>query len=83
MEVLAAQPSTFYFHAWAVKALTGNVEVIKLLNWLEHGISYSKLEEIERALCLKRIESEEEMADILTSNIYPGVPTTLALNNID
>lgn len=32
---------------WAVKALTGNVKVIKLLSRLGHGISYSKLEEIE------------------------------------
>ena len=68
---------------WAVKTLTGNVEVIKLLNRLGHGISYSKLEEIETALCLKKIETEEEMAVILPSNIYPGVPTTLAFDNID
>lgn len=42
-----------------------------------------KLEEIETALCLKEIESEEEMAVILPSNVYPGVPTRLAFNNID
>ena len=59
------------------------VEVIKLLNRLGHGVSYSKLEEIETAFCLKKIESEEEMAVILPSNIYPGVPTTLAFDNID
>lgn len=68
---------------WAVKALTGNVKVIKLLSRLGHGISYSKLEEIETALCLKKIESEEEMAVNLPSNVYPGVPTTLAFDNID
>ena len=59
------------------------VEVIKLLNRLGHDVSYSKLEEIETAFCLKKIESEEEMAVILPSNIYPGVPTTLAFDNID
>ena len=32
----------------------------------------------ETALCLKKIESGEEMAVILPSNVYPGVPTTLA-----
>jgi len=68
---------------WAVKTLTGNVEVIKLLNRLRHGVSYSKLEEIETALCFKKIQSEEEMAVILPSNIYPGVPTTTAFDNID
>ena len=57
--------------------------MIKLLNRLGHGVSYSELEEIERALCLKKIESEEEMAVILPSNIYPGVPTTLSFDNID
>ena len=49
---------------WAVKTLTGNVEVIKLLHRLGHGISYSKLEEIETALCVKKIETEEEIAVI-------------------
>ena len=34
-------------------------------------------------MCLKKIESEEEMAVILPSNVYPGVPTTLAFDNID
>ena len=55
----------------------------KLLNQLGHDNSYSKLEEIETALCLKKIESEEEMAVILPSNVYPGVLTTLAFDNID
>ena len=68
---------------WAVKTLTGNVEVIKLLNRLGHGISYSKLAEIETALCLRKTESEEEMAVILPANVYTGVPTTLAFDNID
>ncbi|XP_078353848.1 uncharacterized protein LOC144638526 [Oculina patagonica] len=68
---------------WAVKTLTGNVEVIKLLNRLGHGVSYSKLEEIETALCMKKIESDEQMGVMLPSNIYPGVPTTLAFDNID
>ena len=40
---------------WAVKSLTGNVDVFKLLNRLGHGISYSKLEEIETALCMEKL----------------------------
>lgn len=60
----------------------GNVEVIKLLNGLGHAISYSKLEVIETALCSK-IESKEEIALILPSNVYPGVATTLVFDNID
>ena len=36
--------------AWSIKALTGNVELIKTLNRLGHGCSYSRLEEIDTAL---------------------------------
>lgn len=61
----------------------GNVEVIKLLNGLGHAISCSKLEVIETALCSKKIESKEEMALILPSNVYPVVATTLVFDNID
>ena len=57
--------------------------MIKLLNRLGHGVSYSNLEEIEIAFFLKKIEREEELVVILPSNIYPGVPTTLAFDNID
>ena len=57
--------------------------MIKLLNRLGHGVLYSNREEIEIALYLKKIESEDEVAVILPSNIYPGVPTTLAFDNID
>ena len=57
--------------------------MIKLLNRLGHGVSYSNLEEIETAFFLKKIEREEELVVILPSNIYPGVPTTLAFDNID
>ena len=48
-----------------------------------HGFSYSKLEETETALCMKKIKREEEMDVILPSNIYPGIPKTQAYDNID
>ena len=65
---------------WSVKTLTGNVELISLLNRLGHGISYSKLEEIETALCLQKIESD---GGLLPSKTNPCIPTTLAFDNID
>ena len=37
---------------YAVKMLTGNVEIIRTLNNLGHGVSYSQLEENDTALCL-------------------------------
>ena len=67
---------------WAVKTLTGNVELIKLLNHLGHGVSYTKLEEVETALCLQKIESKGEPGVILPSNIHPCLSTTLAFDNI-
>ena len=40
---------------YAVKTLTGNVELIKILNRLGHGVSYSQLEENDTALCLQKL----------------------------
>jgi hypothetical protein len=40
---------------FAVKSLTGNVELIHTLNRLGHSISYSKVEEIDTALCLQKL----------------------------
>ena len=71
------------FLPWTVKTLTGNVELIKMFNRFGHGISYSKLEEIETALCLQKIENVNEMGVALPLNVYPRVPTTLAFDNID
>lgn len=42
---------------WAVKTLTGNVELIKILNCLGHSCSYTKLEEVDTALCNEKIRS--------------------------
>ena len=68
---------------WTVKTLTGNVELIKMLNRFGHRISYSKLEEIETASCLQKIENVNEMGVALPLYVYPRVPTTLAFDNID
>ena len=67
---------------FAVKSLTGNTELIRTLNRLGHGVSYSQVEEIDTALCLqKRERSQTGVA--LPSNIYHGIFTTLAWDNID
>ncbi|XP_078679472.1 uncharacterized protein LOC144915103 [Branchiostoma floridae x Branchiostoma belcheri] len=66
---------------YAVKSLTNNVELVSILNRCGHGISYSQLEEINTALCLKKME---QCSDIpLPENIHPFVSTTLAWDNID
>lgn len=68
---------------WAVKSLTGNVELIKILNRFGHGISYSQMEELDTELCLKKLDEEEEKGVALPTNIVPGMPTVLAYDNID
>ena len=67
---------------FAVKSLTGNVELIHTLNRLGHSVSYSTAEEIDTALCLEKLALKE--GDVaLPSNINPGVFTTQAWDNVD
>ena len=68
--------------AFTVKSLTGNVELINVLNRLGHSISYSQMEEIDTALCLQKLSlADRDVA--LPANIHPGIFTTLAWDNID
>ena len=68
---------------WAVKTLTGNVEIIKILNRLGHGVSYSTLEEIDTALCLQKWDQQSGLGVLLPTQTHVGVPTVLAYDNID
>ena len=67
---------------FAVKSLTGNTELIRTLNRLGHGVSYSQVEEIDTALCLQKLE-RSQTGVALPSNIYHGIFSTLAWDNID
>ncbi len=44
------KPTKHIVLPFAVKSLTGNVELIKILNRLSHGVSYSQAEEIDTPL---------------------------------
>ena len=68
--VLAAS----YFYS-----LSGNVELMQILNHLGHGISYSQLEEADTSPCLQKLAMTPENGIPLPSNIYPGTNTVLAL----
>ena len=67
---------------FSIKSLTGNVELINILNRLGHSVSYSQMEEIDTALCLQKLSSSESDT-ALPANIHPGIFTTLAWDNID
>ena len=68
---------------YAVKSLTGNVEIIKILNKFGHGVSYSQLEENETALCLQKLAASVNQKVALPACIKPYVFTKLAWDNID
>ena len=68
---------------WVIKTLTGNVELIKIINWLGHGYSYTALEEIDTALCINKVANVDSDSVPLPSKVNPAVPTVLAYDNID
>ena len=67
----------------AVKALSRNVELIQILNRYSHGISYSQMEELDTALALKKLETQDEDIVALPDDIHPNIMATLAWDNID
>ena len=77
------KPAKHILLQWAVKTLTGNVELIKILNRLGHGISYSQLEEMDTSFCLQKLEASDKDDIPLPDSILPCIPTTLAFDNID
>ena len=76
------KPPKHFLPPYAVKTLTGNVEMIQTLNRFGHGVSYSQLEENETALCLQELASEPQKVALPTS-IRPHVFTNLEWDNID
>ena len=68
---------------YAVKTLTGNIEVIKILNKFGHGVSYSQLEENDTALYLQKMAASFNQRVALPASIKPYVFTNLAWDNID
>jgi len=68
---------------WAVKTLTGNVELVRTLNRLGHGCSYTRLQEIDTALCMEKMHNEGGNQSALPSWTHPNIPTVLAFDNID
>lgn len=68
---------------WVIKTLSGNVELIRIVNRLGHGCSYTRLEEIDTALCIEKMSSVDEGAPLLPLGTHPLIPTVLAYDNID
>ena len=69
--------------SYGVKTLTGNVELLQILNRFGHGISYHHLEENDTALCLEKIVSNLNQSPIIPKAIQAKLFTSLAWDNID
>ena len=65
------------------KILTGNIEIIKILNKFGHGVSYSELEENNTALCLQKLATGPTQRVVIPVSIQPNVFVNLAWDNID
>ena len=68
---------------FTVKSLTGNVELVKILNRLGHGVSYSKTLEIDTAFALQKLATQSMRGFVLPEKIYPHVQVSLVYDNID
>ena len=81
-----AKPMKHIVLPFAVKSLTGNVELVHILNRHGHGVSYgvlySQVEEIDTALCLQKLELSDGQAAV-PRDIYPGFFMSSAWDNID
>ena len=77
------KPPKHILLAAAVKALTGNVELMQALNRLGHAVSYWQIEENETALCMKKLATTAEGHVVLPEDIFPYLFTTMAWDNID
>ena len=66
------KPSKHLLLPYAVKTLTGNVEVIKILNKFGHGVSYSQLEENDTALCLQKMAASFQ-PESCTSSLHQAL----------
>ena len=69
--------------SYGVKTLTGNVELLQILNRFGHGISYHQLEENDTALCIEKIASNLNQSPIIPKAIQANLFTNLAWDNID
>ena len=65
--------------SYAIK--TGSVELIRIVNRLGHGKSYTLLEETETELCMQKLSTQDESVAI-SLEIKNGIPVTLGWDNV-
>lgn len=65
-----------------IKSLTGNSEVITILNRFGHGLSYSQIEELETSIAEVEIAKEQDGV-LIPSSCSPDVPGIFCWDNND
>ena len=65
-----------------MKSLTGNVELIRILNRLGHGVSYTRNLEIDTAFALEKM-TIHSLRVAIPEEIHQHVPVSLVFDNID
>lgn len=65
-----------------VKSLTGNAEMMTLLNRFGHGMSYSQVEELETALAEQQADKQKD-GNVLPSVCKPNIPRVFCWDNND
>ena len=65
-----------------VKSLTGNAELITLLNRFGHGMSHSQVEELETALAEQQADKQKDVV-VLPGVCEPNIPGVFCWDNND
>ena len=65
---------------FTVKSMTGSIKLIKILNRLGHGVSYSKIYEVDTAYAIQKFSFSTSM---IPDKIQPYQQVTLVYDNID
>lgn len=71
------KPPKHFMLPYAIKSLTGLVELIGMISRLGHGVSYTQAEELETALCMQKLESQRDESVAIPEQIQPHIPATV------
>ena len=72
--------SKHIFLPFTIKSMTGNVELIKIINRFEHGVSYTKLGEVDTAYAIQKISVN---SSLIPEEIQPYQQASMVYDNID
>ena len=72
--------SKYILLSFAIKSMTGNVKLIKIINRLGHGVSYTKLAEVNTAYVIQKISTN---SGLIPEEIQQYQQASMVYDNID